>query len=241
VTRYPTPLEQQYGARLAEMQRRLAVLQSQVAHLTSGPVAVTSTTHPASPNPGTQILETDTGLTAQWNGSAWVYGRQLIAKQLLSSSQASITFTVPTGPAFSTLRVAWSARSDNASPATYMCVQFNGDTSSHYLFQINQVNNATPDPGNSGGTTNLIEVGTMAAATATSGYIGSGEFMIPNASGATFKQVSGYSSSMNSTTNGYAGVYGGTWLASTQITSITLFPFAGNLIAGSAAYLYGET
>lgn len=241
MTGYPPPLNQKYGADMASLLNRVGMLERQIAQLTSGPLAVTSTTHPASPKTGQQILETDTGLTAQWNGSAWVYGSQQLGQKLLTSTQASITFTVPTGPAFSALRVSWNARSDNASPATYMCVRFNGDTGTDYLWQINQANNATPGAGNSGAATNLIEVGTMAAASAVSGYVGGGEFVVSNASGTTFKAVTAHSTSMNALNNGYSGTYGGVWLASTQITSITLFPLNGNLTAGSAAYLYGET
>lgn len=166
---------------------------------------------------------------------------QVLDSKVLTATTPSITLSVPPGSAFSTLRVAWTARSDNASAATYMCMQLNGDTANHYIWQINQANNATMGPGNSGGATNLIQVGTIAAASSTSGYVGGGEFSIPNASGTTFKAPNGYSTSMQSTTTGYSGSYGGLWLVSTAVISITLFPLAGNFIAGSAAYLYGVT
>lgn len=200
---YPTPLEQQYGETLSKMQRRVAVLESQIAHLASA-------------------------------GS--------VASSVLTSSQPSIPLAVPAGTAFNTLRVAWTGRSDVAGTATYMCVQLNGDTASHYLWQINQANNAsTAGSGGSGATATQIQIGTMAGGTATAGYVGGGEFVIPNASGATFKVPSGYSSSFNSTTNSYSGAYGGLWLSTAAVTSITLFAASGNLVAGSAAYLYGET
>lgn len=241
MTGYTPPPGQGFGADQAKLLHRVEMLERQIAQLTSGPVAVLSTAHPATPVIGQQILETDTGLTAQWNGTAWVYGPQLIAKRLLTATTASITLSVPTAPAFSELRLAWNARGDNASPATFLCVQFNADTGSHYLWQNNQAHSAAAGPGNSGAPTISIEVGTMAAASATSGYVGGGEFVVSNASGTTFKAVSAHSTTMDSTTDGFSGTYGGLWLASVQISSITLFPLNGNFIAGSAFYLYGET
>lgn len=241
MTQYNDPFESRFGAQFKDLARRLAAAEQQIANASMGAFAVTSTTHPANPTTGMRIFETDTGLEAYWNGSSWVYPRQLIAKTLLGSTQPSIPFTVPTGPAWSVLRVAWSARGDNASPATFMCVRLNSDSTNNYVWQENQTHNATAGGGNSGAATNLIEVGTMAAASAASGYIGSGEFTIPNASGTTFKGVSGHSTSMNALNDGYSGTYGGLWAQSVAVSSITLLPLNGNLVAGSAAYLYGET
>lgn len=203
----------------------------------------TSATHPANPVAGQQILETDTGLQAFWSGSAWIYPPQRIGQKLLTASAPSIVLPVPTGPAFSTLRVAWSARSDYAGgSATYMYLQLNGDTNaSHYDWQINQGSGTVTSPGASPSAVAQIEVGTMAAATATSGYVGGGELTIANASGTTFKAVSAHSTSMESTTSGFSGTYGGDWLQSVPISSITLLPQFGNFVAGTAAYLYGET
>jgi len=203
----------------------------------------TSTTHPANPTTGLQILETDTGLRAYWSGSAWIYPPQRIGQKLLTASAPSITLAVPTGPAFSTLRVAWSARSDySGGSATYMYLQLNGDTTTtHYDWQINQGSGSVTSPGASPSAVGQIEVGTMAAATATSGYVGGGEITIANASGTTFKAVSAHSTSMESVSSGFSGTYGGDWLQSVPISSITLSPQFGNFVAGTAAYLYGET
>lgn len=203
----------------------------------------TSTTHPANPATGQQILETDTGLYAYWNGSAWIYPRQRLGQKLLTASAASITLPVPAGPAFSTLRVAWSARSDySGGPATYMYLQLNGDAATtHYDWQINQASGSVMSPGASPSAVGQIEVGTMPAATATSGYVGGGELTIANASGTTFKAISAHSTSMETITSGFSGTYGGDWLQSVPISSITLSPQFGNFVAGSAAYLYAET
>jgi hypothetical protein len=95
VTQYPPALEQKYGSDMSRLLQRVATLENQVAHLTSGTVAVTSTTHPASPWGGMEIFETDTGLSAQWTGTAWRYPPQQIGEQVLGASQASITLPIP--------------------------------------------------------------------------------------------------------------------------------------------------
>ncbi|HEY0932367.1 MAG TPA: hypothetical protein VGD91_01385, partial [Trebonia sp.] len=79
MTRYTAPPGQGYGADQARLLHRVEMLERQIAQLTSGPVAVLSTAHPTPPVLGQQVLETDTGLTAQWNGTAWVYPPQRIA------------------------------------------------------------------------------------------------------------------------------------------------------------------
>lgn len=202
--------------------------------------AVTSTSHPANPARGRLIVESDTGLQSWWNGTAWVYPPQRIGvPQVLAASAGSITFSgVP--QVFSALRVVWSARSDSGIPATYMCLRLNGDTTNSYLWQINQANGATSQSGNSGPSlVSMIKMGTMAAATATAGYIGAGEFVIPNPGGNTYKAPSGSSNSAASNTNTYSGAYGGLWVNTAAVTSLTLLPEAGNLVAGSSAALYG--
>lgn len=242
MTGYRAPQEQQWAADQNRLFQRVSVLERQLARVVAGAMPATSATHPSNPATGMRIYETDTGLEAYWSGTAWVYPPQLIAKSVLTGSASSIPLSVPSGPAFSVLRVAWTARSDNAGFATYMCLRLNGDSGNNYLWQINQVNIAsTAGSGNSGALTSLIQIGTMAGGTATSGYLGSGEFTIPNAAGNTYKAPEGHSTSTNSTTNSYSGTYGGLWLNTSAVTSITLLAGAGNLVAGSSAYLYGMT
>jgi hypothetical protein len=241
VSYLPAP-EDRFGADLADLMQRVRTLQIQVAALTSGALIVTSATHPANPVVGMEIYETDTGLHAHWSGSAWVYPPQRLDGRVLTAGAASITLSVPAGASLGVLRVAWTARSDTASAATYMCLRLNGDSGNNYTFQLNQANaNAASTGGNSNGLVGVIEIGTMAGATATAGYLGSGEFTIPNASGGTYKTAEGFSNSANSSTNGYSGTYGGLWQNTAAVTSITLLPLAGSLVAGSAAYLYGMT
>lgn len=241
MTNYSDPLEQRFEARIKDLARRLAIAEQQIANGSFGAAPVTSSTHPTAPLTGMRIYETDTGLEAYWNGSAWVYPPQQLDVRLLSSTTASITLNVPTGGHFSTLRVNWIGRSDAATGATYMVARLSNDSANNYLWQIDQANNAGNSPANSGATTDRIRVGTMPAATATSGYFGAGEFSTTNAAGGTEKPLSGHSVSMNATNQGFAGTYGGLWISGSTVTSVTLFPDSGNLVSGSFAVLYGET
>lgn len=186
------------------------------------------------------VLDIIEGLSAQIRD---LQGSRSLAQRLdskvLTATTPSIVLTVPSGAAYSTLRVAWTGRGDTSAAATYMCVRINGDATSSYLWQINQSNGATDSSANSGATDNQVKIGTVPGATATAGYFGAGEFTIPNAAGSTFKVASGHSASFNATNSGYSGTYGGLWLNAAAITSITLLPLFNNLVAGSSATLYG--
>lgn len=239
MTGFPAPPGQGYGADQAALLRRVAVLEAQVAQLTTGPVACTSTTHPANPTVGMPIFETDTKLTAMWNGTAWQYPPQLLAQQSLGSS-GTISLPVPAGGHFSTLRVVWTAASTTGGTATYMCCRFNNDSSSSsYEYQFNQANITSQSSSGNTVTEAQTRVGTLNSAGGTSGYLGSGEFIVPNANGATFKELTGFSNSINAVANAFSGTYGGQWLSTAAVTSIQLLALSGSLIAGSAAWLYG--
>lgn len=167
--------------------------------------------------------------------------QRLDSKTLSVAASSLPALTVPSGSAYSTLRVAWSGRSAAGGTADYMCLRLNGDTSSsHYVWDFNQSNGATNSSAGSGGTDGHIRVGTLAASGATAGYIGSGEFVIPSANGTTaFKAPTGFSNSANASNNAFSGTYGGLWLSTVAVASITLFALNGNLAAGTTATLYG--
>lgn len=229
---------------IANLATKLAALQGALA---LGPVikSYLSTSLPANAPTGLEIYISDLGVRAWWNGSTWVYPPQRLDRKVLTATTASITLNVPAGGLFTNLRVRWTGRSTTAGTADYMCARLNGDAgATSYVWQINQSNVATDTSAGSGGATDRIRVGTLNGSAGTSGYIGSGEFVIPDAAGSNFKAPAGYSNSANSPTNAYSGTYGGLWLAvpSVPVTSITLFPNAvsASLTAGSTATLYGE-
>lgn len=202
----------------------------------------TSTTRPANPAVGRQILETDTGLQAYWSGTAWVYPPQLLYRQTLSALGSAITLPVPSGGHFNNLRVIWTGASNSGGTATYMCCRLNNDSSSSdYTWQFNQASGTTQSSAGATATDSEIRVGTLAEAGGTAGYLGGGEFVIPNATGSTYKVVTAYSNSQNGVTSGFSGTYGGLWPFTAAITSVQLVAASGSLIAGSTASLYGWT
>ena len=236
MTQYPTPLEQQYGARLADMQRRVAVLEGKIAHLTSGPFAVTSTTHPAGPNPGQQILETDTGLTAYWSGTAWVYPPQLIQDVALTSTTASITFSnVPS--VFNFLRLEWRIHL-NTGAITDLLMQVDGNTGSNYLWSKMESSSTTQANVHSGALVTSMRIGLLG--TGTAAYFGEGALTIGGWSNPTGDLTfSGTSAYFDSSTVDAIGTYGGLYAGATPHSSLKIFSAANSLAAGSQFSLFG--
>lgn len=162
--------------------------------------------------------------------------------QTLSVATPTITLNVPSGTKYGTLRVVWAGASNSGGSATYMCARFNNDSSSaDYIWQFNQASGTAQSSTGTTTTDSELRVGTLAEAGGTAGYLGGGEFVIPNANGSTFKVVTGFSNSQNAVANGFSGTYGGLWLSTAAITSIQLVALSGSLIAGSTASLYGWT
>lgn len=162
---------------------------------------------------------------------------QLLGSTILAGSLASITITIPSG--FNHLHAVWTGRSDSATTAVSADLRLNGDSGSNYLWQTNETHNTSSTPAQSGAATSLMIIGAMPAASATANYFGEGSFTVGGVSGATFKVTSGHSSAYVTTTSSYVGVYSGQWLSTAVVTSVTLLPNAGNLVAGSSMSIYG--
>lgn len=236
MTRYPTPLEQQYGAAGAELKQRVARLEAQVAHLTSGPVAVTSATHPAHPATGQQILETDTSLTAYWSGTAWVYPPQLIQNVTLTGSGASVTFSnIPA--VFNSLRLEWRVHLSSGA-ITDLLMQVDGVTSSSYLWSKMESSSTTQANVHSGAAVAFMRIGLLGAGTA--GYFGNGMLTIGGWSNANGDlSFSGTSAYFDSNTVDAIGTYGGLYAGGAPHSSLKIFPAASSLAAGSQFSLFG--
>jgi hypothetical protein len=118
---------------IVDLGAKVAALQSARAQ---GPIlaSYTSTTLPANPPTGLEVLVTDLGLRAYWNGSAWIYPPQQIAQQIVSSgSTAAITFnSIP--QVFTDLQLIVAARTNGTGTDGYesAIMQFNGVTSLAY-------------------------------------------------------------------------------------------------------------
>jgi len=208
---------------------------------TTGPVICTSSTHPTSSGitlyAGMQIYETDTELTAVYNGSAFLYpAQQIAATQILGGNTASITFS-GLSSAYATVSVSWSARDNSGNASDALKLRLNGDSASHYLWQFVQGNNTTASAAVSTSDTS-IQAGVCAGGAATAGYYSGGTFDIEGWSSAAsgrFATVAGHSyvAAGNGAAGQIAGAYGGTYQPTAALTSITLLPAAGSFVATS--------
>jgi hypothetical protein len=244
VTRFPTPLEQQYGTGQSDLRRRLEVLERQIAQLTSGPVAVTSTTHPATPWAGMQIYETDTGLSAQWTGTAWQYPPQLITKRVLNASAASLTLSgIP--QVFTHLQLVVSAKSDGTSVAGFDAanLQLNGVATASYQWStiwVTQGGAVSTTGATAQTSSQFAEVWNAHFGTQGRGIV---TVEIPNYS--DVNNVKGFTSSVSASDGGTAGITqfytGALGSGSTAaVTSIKLLMGVGNFVADSTFSLYGR-
>ena len=163
---------------------------------------------------------------------------QLIQAVQVGTNTPSVALTVPSG--YKRMAVYWRVRSTVAAAGEQLYVQFNGDTSNHYLWEVNQANNATTTGGQSGGLVAFIQVATVNGATAPTGYFASGNFVVDGVADATnFASVVGSGTVHSSGTNAWTGTYGGMWANAGPITSMTLHCSSGSIVGGSSFSMYG--
>ncbi|HEV2346440.1 MAG TPA: hypothetical protein VGS97_20240 [Actinocrinis sp.] len=200
--------------------------------------SVTSSSHPSSVFTGLEIYESDTGLSAVYNGSNFMYQvAQAAPTQTLGTTTASVTFSgLPTG--VNAFKVRWSARCSDANAAEQFKVQLNGAVGSSYIWEVNQANNTTVAATTSAGASTFIQMGTVTAASATADYWASGEFTVDNGGASQFPNVQGTAAAFATTTNMWCGVYSGLYAVAGSVTSITMFGATGSFIAGSQFSIY---
>ena len=162
---------------------------------------------------------------------------QLLGSTILAAPAASIPITIP--PGFNHLHGIWTGRQDSGSGGAFCFLRLNGDAGNNYTFQKVYGSGAVTTSANAGGGTNGIHIGVVPCSGDTANYFGTGSFNVGNASSAVFKPVSGHFAGMVSATNGYAGESGGIWVLTTVVTTVTLVPLSGNLVAGSSMSIYG--
>lgn len=168
---------------------------------------------------------------------------KLIAKQTLTSTTASVTFSDIPGTPYADLVVVMSARSNRASqPEDSFKIQVNSDTGNNYTSRVLY--------GMNGGVYSQTEAsvgyGTMygifPAATATASTFGNAAIYISNYAGSTNKSMSLDGAAETNAANG-PGVGGAAilWSSTAAITSIKLFPYYGSFVSDSSFFLYGIT
>lgn len=174
---------------------------------------------------------------AALNSALSVFPAQL-QTSTISSPQPSQSLTVPSG--YQRVRVHWRIRSTVAGAGEQLYLRMNNDSAAHYLWQVDQSNNATVNGSASGSAVAQIQIGTVCGATATANYFSSGEFVVEGIADSTnFATATGIGSAFATTTNSWTGDYSGQYLQSAIVTSLTLFCATGNIAAGSVISIYG--
>lgn len=165
---------------------------------------------------------------------------QLITAQAISTTTASVTFSsLPAN--YNHFKIVWKARGDNANTTQYLYCQLNGNTGASYTWQNVKGNSSSAVGDASTGGVAQIVVGVLTTAGSVSAqYNSGGEITFPYATDTTNRnQVYAVGNAMYNTTLGVAGVYGGSGTFGAAITSIKLYPQAGNFTAGGLFSLYG--
>jgi len=191
--------------------------------------------------------------SASWlNG--WLSGDQLTAGEfkkgvgmVFDSTAGGAVASFDTGaiiPAgYAHLRVVLQARGDTAAVGTNLLVRFNNDSGANYDIQYHVGQASAAAAAESfAGTSGYI--GSMAAASAPASVSGQAEMIIANYAGTTFqKTYLSQSATKTGTTTGLMFAYhiSGFWRSTSAINRITVFPAAGNFVAGHrmTVYVYG--
>lgn len=164
---------------------------------------------------------------------------QLVTEQAITTTVASITFSsLPAN--YNHFKIVWKARGDTSATTTYLYCQINGNTGASYTWQNVKATGTSALGDSSTGADTKIVVGVLTAAGSLSAqYNSGGAIDFPYATDTTNRNVVvATGNAMYNTTSGVAGTYGGSGTYGSPITSITLFPQAGNFTAGLFS-LYG--
>lgn len=155
---------------------------------------------------------------------------------VLAAPAPLIRIPIPVG--FNHLQGIYTARKSVGGGGAFCWMRLNDDAGNHYQWE-NVVGAVTQNSGAS--LVAFMQMGLCAGASDTANYFGSGEFTIGNVSSTTTaKQIAARGSLTCSTSTYYAATHGGTYnQAAAPITSVTLLPDAGTLIAGSSLSIYG--
>ena len=158
----------------------------------------------------------------------------LLERVELNASAASVTFDNIPQSGYTDLKVAVSARGTDSNLAVGLRISFNGVTtnlSDRYLFGTGA--------GTSSGTDTFIYINEMNAATSTANTFTSADVYIPNYTSSNFKSVSVDAVMENNATTAYSMLNAGLWSSTAAITSATIYPSSGSLVANSTFSLYG--
>lgn len=223
------------GSHLAGQKLRASTLNAETI------TVCTSGSRPVSPSAGQEIYETDTGLRAIYNGTAWGYLiTQVGAPQVLAAPAASVTFSPPSS--VNHLLIKWQARSTSGNASDNMQLRINNDSGNNYDWQILTGLNATVSTTPGLGDTKML-AGTVVGGTGTAGFFACGELEALGWSQAASSHVvtvngKWYACWSNTAATSQVGTFGGLYTPSAAATSATLSPAAGSFAAGSVFSMY---
>lgn len=165
----------------------------------------------------------------------------LISTVVLGTAVSSVT--IPSLPAFNNLRVVWHCRTNSGNTSDNLVLTFNGDTAAHYVWEITSGTNTTVTASSGTGATSIL-VGTAVGGAGTSGVYSNGALDIVGFSQAASGHsltVTGhwYACWSNSAATNQVGMTGGLYNPTATVTSLTLTPAAGQLVANSVISVYG--
>jgi hypothetical protein len=170
---------------------------------------------------------------------------KLIAKNVLGSDTASVTFSSIPGTGYTDLLVVASQRNSVANAG--LAVRFNSDTGANYTYRVLYGTGASASS-----FTQAIAAGYNAYLftyttpnVATANTFGATHIYIPNYAGSTNKSCSIESTGESNDATSYISATAGLWSNTAAITSITLLSDPGGAASshksGSSFFLYGIT
>lgn len=178
-----------------------------------------------------------------WDGSAYnqIYpGFNKLAESVLGGTTASVTFS-SISSAYRSLRLSVVCRTDAATLASALNIQFNSDTGANYHYQTIAAQQ-TSLSGAEGINQTSIPVREMPGTTAGANHPTIFSIDIPWYAGTTFyKAITAQASWNNGAASGAVTIWntGGHWRNTAAINAIKLQPASGSFITGSSFALYG--
>lgn len=167
-------------------------------------------------------------------------GQQKIAEVVLAAAQATVAFNaIPQN--YRNLRLVGQARGDTALTFTHLQAQLNGDTGATYDW-TEVYGSGSASGGASSYAQTFALLGNIVAANAPATVASGVDALIPNYASTTFdKTIRSINDNERDRAGGYfAEVAATSWRNTAAITSLLLFPGAGNFVAGTVFTLYGE-
>jgi hypothetical protein len=174
------------------------------------------------------------------SATAGTPARVLITEIVTSGSATDVTFSsIPS--TYRDIEIRVRGRGTTAATLIGVFMQFNGDTAANYDWEGTQSNNTTTASFNGNATTG-VQLGNLAAASATAS---TADFLVATVAdyrGTTFRKA-GHSRGTIRTTTTASGAFNESfafwWRSTSAITSVKVYPTAGGFVDGSVVSLYG--